>query len=250
MKVFTVALLLIYLLTSPGQVLAPETKQPYILREEIPILMYHEIGSPSGPWKKLYVEPDIFAQQLDWLKANGYTTILLKDIYDHWLTQKPLPEKPIVITFDDGYRSVYETVLPLLLARDMKATFFLYPSKFNTPQGLTTNMVSSLAENGMEIGSHTFSHVDLTKLTKNKLKQELIDSKLSLEKIITQKPVDFICYPAGRFNNEVIIEAKKSGYKGAVTTLFGKATFNQDTYQWERIRINYSDGVKGLAKKI
>jgi len=244
-------LLFFQLFLGPGQI-ANQTaipQEPFVLREQVPILMYHEIGTPSGPWKELYVEPETFTQQLDWLKANGYSTVGLADVYDHWYNKKPLPEKPIVLTFDDGYRSMFELVMPLLLARDMQATFFLYPSKFNTPTGLTPEMVADMAKQGMEIGSHTSTHNDLTKISAQQLKKELGDSKKYLEEI-TQKPVDFLCYPAGRFNSQVIEETKKRGYLAAVTTQMGNASPNQDPFQWKRIRINYSDGLKGFIKKI
>lgn len=243
-------LLLFYMLISPGQVIPMEiNQQPFVLEEQIPILMYHEIGIPSGPWKELYVKPETFARQLDWIKANGYSTVQLKDVYNHWYKKFPLPEKPIVITFDDGYRNMYDKVLPLLVERKMKATFFLYPRKFNTPNGLTKDMVVSLAEKGMEIGSHTLNHLDLTKISGTKLQQELLGSKLLLEKMIN-KPVNFICYPSGRFNDQIINEVRKYGYLGAVTTQMGKASINQNPFQWKRIRINFSDGVNGFIKKI
>lgn len=246
-----ILLILLQLLIGPTSFsdqtdVAPE---PFVLREEIPVLMYHEIGTPSGPWKELYVEPETFAKQLDWLKDNGYATVGLSDVYNHWYHEKPLPEKPIVLTFDDGYRSMYEIVMPLLLAREMQATFFLYPSKFNTPTGLTPEMVQELSDNGMEIGSHTLTHNDLTKISETELTKELADSKRYLEEI-TKTPIDFLCYPAGQFNKQVIEESKKAGYLGAVTTQMGKATHTQDSFQWKRVRINYSDGLNGFIKKI
>lgn len=250
MQNIPVLLLLLQLLMGPAQLsYEAEPLQPFVLQQEIPILMYHEIDTPSGPWKELYVEPETFAQQLDWLGTNGYSTVGLADVYDHWFKEKPLPEKPIVLSFDDGYRSMYDTVLPLLLAREMQATFFLYPSKFNTPTGLTPEMVADLANNGMEIGSHTSTHKDLTKISANQLEKELVDSKNYLQEV-TGKPIDFLCYPAGRFNEQVIQESKKAGYLAAVTTQMGKAKNKQDPFQWKRIRINYSDGLKGFSKKV
>lgn len=245
-----ILLLLLQLMLGPIQVSEDITiNEPYVLREEVPILMYHEIGTPSGPWKELYVEPETFAKQLDWLEANSYTTVALADVYSHWYKKTPLPEKPIVITFDDGYLSMYEKVMPLLLSKNMQATFFLYPSKFGLPTGLTPEMVVSLAQNGMEIGSHTYSHIDLTKASSQQLKKELLDSKTLLEEL-TKKPIDFLCYPAGKFNSQVITEAEKYGYQAAVTTQMGKASVSQSPLQWKRVRINYSDGLTGFIKKV
>ncbi|NLT94548.1 MAG: polysaccharide deacetylase family protein [Clostridia bacterium] len=246
---FTVLLLLCQLFMGPLNQEMTAPQQPFVLREEIPILMYHEIGTPSGPWKELYVEPENFVRQLDWLKENGYSTVTLDDVYAHWYYKKPLPEKPVVLTFDDGYRNMYDIVLPLLLSRDMKATFFLYPSKFNTPTGLTTEMVAEMAAKGMEIGSHTYSHKDLTKISAAQLEQELAKSKKVLEEI-TGKPVKFLCYPSGQFNEQVIKESKKAGYLAAVTTQMGKAAHTQDPYRWKRVRINYSTTLASFSKRI
>lgn len=227
----------------------PATGGNYILRKVVPILMYHDIDIPKGPWKALFVNPAVFTAQLDWLKANGYTTITLGDLYEHWRNNRPLPEKPIVLTFDDGYRSMFQTVLPLLKARNMKATFFLCLKYLNTPEGLETYMVEQLARDGMEIGSHTYNHVELTKISTDRFPLELGASKAELEKI-TKKPVDFLCYPIGRVNEKVYTAAAEYGYKGAVTTLFDNAKFEQDPYQWPRVRINYRDGVAGLKRKL
>lgn len=242
-------LILLQLLLGPLSQEAEVNEQPFVLREEIPILMYHEVGTPSGPWKELYVEPENFVQQLDWLQENGYSTVGLADVYDHWYRQKPLPEKPVVLTFDDGYRNMYDIVFPLLLARDMQATFFLYPSKFNTPTGLTTEMVAEMAAKGMEIGSHTYSHSDLTKISSAQMKKELEDSKRVLEEI-TGRPINFLCYPSGRFDQKVIEKSKEGGYLAAVTTQMGKASPTQDPYQWKRVRINYSTTLAGFSKRI
>ena len=232
-----------------GQGGPPGAGGNYMLRKVVPILMYHDIGVPKGRWKALYVDPAAFAGQLDWLRANGYTTISLEDLYEHWHKNRALPEKPIVITFDDGYRSMFQTVLPLLKARNMKATFFLCLSYLNTPKGLETYMVEQLARDGMEIGSHTYNHVELTTLSADKFPLELGESKAELEKII-KKPVEFLCYPVGRVNGSVYTAASEYGYKGAVTTVFDNASFGQDPYQWPRVRINYKDGVPGLVKKL
>lgn len=249
MPTTAIVLILMQLLLTPFNMSHANPEKEYLLREEVPVLMYHEIGTPSGPWKELYVEPAVFAQQLDYLAQEGYTTISLENLYDHWYKEKPLPEKPIILTFDDGYKSMYEKVFPLLLARKMQGTFFLYPSKFDTSNGLTPQMVKEMAQKGMEIGSHTLNHVDLTKVKLDQQKKELSHSKKILEEL-TEKPIHFLCYPAGRYNGQVIEEVQKHGYWGAVTTQMGKTFYQQDPYSWKRIRINYSDGLQGFIKKI
>lgn len=227
--------------SSPGQL--------YGLKRDVPVLMYHEIGSPRGKYKELYVEPDVFTSQLNWLRENGFSTVSLQEVYDHWKHGNKLPDNPVVITFDDGYRSMYETVLPLLKERDMRATFFIVAGYSDSPQSVSNDMIAAMSESGMEIGCHTYSHADLTITPENRLRHQLGDSKAALERII-DKPVNFLAYPAGRFDNNVAKNVEKYGYKGAVTTLYGLTSYDQNQYMWKRIRINNSDGLQGMINKL
>ncbi|GAV22121.1 polysaccharide deacetylase family protein [Carboxydothermus pertinax] len=223
---------------------AEKTAEP----SAVPILMYHIIGKPSGSWPELYVQPEVFLKQLDWLKANGYHTVSLKDVYDYWYENKPLPSKPIVLTFDDGNISAYNIVLPALKERGMRATFFIITGSFQKPTAVKPEMVKQLYAAGMEIGSHTVNHLDLTKISRKQLAYELKQSKLTLEKLLNA-PVEFFCYPSGRVNTQVEQEVRKY-YLGAVTTRYGKASKSQNPYLWKRIRINGSDGLAGFITKI
>jgi len=223
--------------------------ESYVLKKNIPVLMYHEIGSPRGRYKELYVEPVIFAEQLDWLRKNGYSTVSLQEVCEHWKKNKPLPENPVVITFDDGYRSMYETVLPLLKEREMKATFFIVPGFSDSPLSLSNDMIAAMSKSGMEIGCHTYSHADLIITPEDRLRHELGDSRAYLERII-EKPVNFFAYPAGRFDGNAARNVEKYGYQAAVTTLYGFTSYDQNPYMWKRIRIENSDGLIGMIKKL
>lgn len=217
--------------------------------ERIPILAYHDIADshPSDKW--LYVKPSVFAKQLDWLKDHGYHTIGFESLYDHWYGNKPLPSKPVILTFDDGYRGVYEAALPLLKARGMKATFFLVPGLFDHPGYLTTSMVRELSDAGMEVESHTYDHAFLTSCSDEQLKHELKDSKDVLEKI-TRKPVEFVCYPNGYYNQKVLDEVKKYGYKAGASSIHGRASIYQERLLWHRIPIDFRIKPEDLAWKI
>jgi len=193
--------------------------------------------------------PDDFAGQLDWLAANGYVTVRLGEVYDYFSRGGDLPPKPVVLTFDDDYRSAWETVLPMLESRDMKATFFLYPGDFGKPNALSSGMAGDLALAGMEIGSHTMTHPDLTRLRTDRLGWELAHSKACLEDL-TGGSVDFLCYPAGYLNGEVIRRARICGYKAGVTTRFGRVTRGQNPYRWRRMRVIHGDGVDGMARNL
>ena len=193
------------------------------------------------------MEPENFVQQLT---GSRKTVIPQLD----WLTfritgiDKNLYLKTGGPYLDDGYRNMYDIVFPYSWLGICKQPF-LIPSKFNTPTGLTTEMVAEMAAKGMEIGSHTYSHSDLTKISSAQMKKELEDSKRVLEEI-TGQPINFLCYPSGRFDQKVIEKSKEGGYLAAVTTQMGKASPTQDPYQWKRVRINYSTTLAGFSKII
>jgi len=215
----------------------------------IKILTYHEVAVPpmyaTASTEQLYVEPAIFQQHLDILKNNGYNTITLRDLYEHWEYGKPVPTNPIILTFDDGYKSMYDFVMPELIKRDMVATFFIITDKFNHPGYVNESMIQEMHKNGMEIGSHSHSHGDLRNAD---LEKELNQSKTLLENIINDTVYSF-CYPCGLYNKTTIGYLVKYGYKTAVTVKHGEASVNQNIYELKRTKINSGDQIENLIKK-
>lgn len=215
----------------------------------IPILMYHVIEEYSGPYEQLYIQPAILRKQLAFLKEQGYNTVTVHEALAHWEKGAPLPAKPIILTFDDGYRSVYTEAFPLLKEYGFRATLYLHTAKINTPGGLTTGMIREMAQYGLEIGSHSLTHPDLTKISPAKLRKEIRHSKKVLEELIGQEVTTF-SYPAGRHNTRVREEVRKAGYLGAVTTKYGPATSQENPYSLSRLRINKSDSLQGFINKV
>jgi peptidoglycan/xylan/chitin deacetylase (PgdA/CDA1 family) len=199
----------------------------------------------TGNTDQLYVEPAIFQQHLDILKKNGYNTITLRDLYEHWEYGKPIPTNPIILTFDDGYKSMYDFVMPELIKRDMVATFFIITDKFNHPGYVNVSMIQEMYKNGMEIGSHSHSHGDLRNAD---LEKELNQSKTLLENIINDTVYSF-CYPCGLYNKTTIGYLVKCGYKMAVTVKHGEASVNQNIYELKRMKIDRGDQIENLIKK-
>lgn len=215
----------------------------------IPILMYHVIEDYSGPYEQLYTSPQILRKQLAFLKEQGYSAVTVHETLNHWKKGTPLPAKPIILTFDDGYRSVYTEAFPLLKEYGFRATLYLHTAKINTPGGLTTEMTKEMAGYGLEIGSHSLTHPDLTKISPAKLRNDIRLSKKQLEELTGQEVTTF-CYPAGRYNSRVREEVMKAGYLGAVTTRYGPATNRENLYSLSRIRINKSDLLQGFINKL
>ena len=215
----------------------------------VPVLMYHVLGSPpaGSAFAELFVKNSSFEAQLRWLSRRGYEGVTLDQLYEGWKGERSMPEKPVVISFDDGYRSQYSEGLPALHALDWPAVLSL---KVNTlTEGeLDDNQVNEMIRDGWEVDSHTINHLDVSKLKGKDLHHEIAGSRAILQKRF-RVPVDFFCYPAGRFDKAAVREVKQSGYLGATTTKPGLARPDQ-LYALRRIRIAPEDGIRGLAAKL
>ena len=222
----------------------------YVNRENVPILMYHEINllPKNGP-TELYVSKENFAQQLDTLKKEGYNTITMDQLYQHWEHKVPLPNKPIVMSFDDGYVSHYEYASVELSKRGMTGTFYIITNKLKEGKVSSPKNLKKMYIEGMEIGSHTMTHLDVRYATNEQVETELRESKKILEGIINAK-VEHFCYPIGGRTAYAIQTLKNDGYKTAVTTAYGKATKEQGYLELKRIRIVYNDTVESFLNKI
>jgi peptidoglycan/xylan/chitin deacetylase (PgdA/CDA1 family) len=208
----------------------------------VPILMYHyisEVPPDADPYRiDLTVPPDRFVEQLDYLKTQGYQTIRLVDIYDILNTGKPLPENPIVLTFDDGYKDAYTNVLPLLQDYGFIAEFFVLatPAHFEAPAYLSWNDVRIMADSGMSMQPHGRDHYDLTNRTYEFLVYQILGAKEAVE-AHSGKNVTFFCYPSGRYDDDTQAVVASAGYLGALTTEWGATQRLDNRYTWPRIRI-------------
>jgi peptidoglycan/xylan/chitin deacetylase (PgdA/CDA1 family) len=219
--------------------------------DPVPILMYHVTkAAPAGtPYPELWVTPADFKGQMQWLADNDYTGITMAQLFKYWDDGFKLPEKPVVISFDDGYPSHAKTARPILAKHRWPGVLFLGLANVNNPEtGLTQTMVKSLLTAGWELASHTISHPDLTSLSPSELETEVAGSREQISEKFGV-PIDFFCYPAGKFDAEVVAAVEDAGYKGAVTVLDGLATPDKP-YELKRIRINGNDGVDGFSSKM
>jgi len=206
-------------------------------RKPVPILMYHYIreapnNDPQGA--RLSVASQVFSQQLDAIQAAGYTTITA-----HQFLDDSLPEHPILLTFDDGYQDFYTEALPALQAHQMVATVFVIYGSLDDTDGryLTTTQVRNIANAGIEIGSHTVSHPDLTTVDNGKLQDELMASRSALERIVGKR-ITAIAYPSGAVDERVERYADFTGYQFGVTTEPGIAQRAMDWLRLPRVRVS------------
>jgi peptidoglycan/xylan/chitin deacetylase (PgdA/CDA1 family) len=219
-------------------------------RTPVPILMYHVIADPpaGAPFPQLYVSESDFAGQMRWLARHGYHAVTQRAVWDHWHRGRPLPARPIVISFDDGYRSVATAARPRMQAYGWPGVLNLTVKNLRVSGGLTQFDVYTLLAAEWELGSHTLTHPDLTGLDDRALRREIGQSR-SVLRARFDVPVDFFCYPAGRYDARVIDAVRRAGYLGATTTVEGLAR-PDSPYELERIRVSGGDGVAGLAEKL
>lgn len=215
----------------------------------IPVLCYHDVTPKNPNNNELLVNPEKFKEQLQYLKDNNYTPITLDELYDYLRNNKPLPEKPVVITFDDGYKGNYEYAYPLLKEFKFPATVFMISNYVGAPDFMTADQLKEMSNNGIEIESHTFKHDDLSILDEAKQLETLKDSKVNLEKII-EKPVDFVAYPFGRYNSSTRVAAEKAGYKLGFNLNGNFADRKDNNFNIDRIYVSNNDSLNKFESRL
>jgi peptidoglycan/xylan/chitin deacetylase (PgdA/CDA1 family) len=218
--------------------------------------MYHYVSElpPQADRYRidLTVTPADFDAQLAWLAQNGYHTITLYDLYNHLAAGYPLPDKPIILTFDDGYTDAYDIAMPLLQKYGFAGTFFILtgPADFGGGgQYLDWNQIVAMSSAGMDIELHSREHYDLRNRSNDFLVYQLLGGKQSIE-AHTQKPVHWLAYPSGRYDAAVIRVLKSADFWGAVTTQPGQTHTTAGLFELPRIRIRGADTLKIFAEKI
>lgn len=209
----------------------------------VPILEYHVLGRPKTevPYPELYVPRASFRKQMDWLDRQGYEAVTLERVEDAWYRGGTLPSKPIVISFDDGYRPQYTFALPQLRKHGWPGVLNLKAEGAD----LYESNVKAMLNAGWELAAHTINHSDLTTLEGEALKEEVAGSRKILQREYGV-PVKNFCYPAGRFDETVIAAVEAAGYEGATTEIPGLAT-KEHPYELARIEVLGSWGVEELA---
>ena len=195
---------------------AQETDKPDLVSYPL-VLEYHQIAPVAH--NDMDVSLENFKWELDWLQAHNYKTLTLRKFIRCIDKHLPLPEKSVLITFDDGYQGVYQYALPELRKRYMHATLFLVTSSIgkkdkNYPR-ITTDQIHKMSRDYLvDLGSHTVNHDELSKLSPAQYTYELQHSKAVLEEL-TGKQCLAISYPYGDFNQQVLAATKAAGYQVA-----------------------------------
>jgi peptidoglycan/xylan/chitin deacetylase (PgdA/CDA1 family) len=212
----------------------------------VPILEYHVLGRPRTEvdYPELYVPRAAFRRQMAWLAQRGYDAVTLEEVEEAWYRGGTLPEHPVVISFDDGYRPQFTFALPQLRRRGWPGVLNLKAEGSD----LYRSNVEAMIDAGWELAAHTIDHSDLTTLDPDTLRREVAGSRRILQREYGVPVADF-CYPAGRFDPEVIAAVEAAGYTAATTEIPGLAT-KKHPYELARIEVLGSWNLKDLAASL
>jgi peptidoglycan/xylan/chitin deacetylase (PgdA/CDA1 family) len=218
--------------------------QPYT--GPVPILEYHVLGRPQTevPYPDLYAPRASFRKQMDWLDQQGYEAVTLEAVEEAWYHGGTLPPKPVVISFDDGYRPQYTFALPTLRKHGWPGVLNLKAEGSDLYESNVTAMLAA----GWELAAHTINHSDLTTLEGGALEEEVAGSRKILQREYGV-PVKNFCYPAGRFDETVVAAVEAAGYVGATTEIPGFAT-KDHPYELARIEVLGSWNLSTFAETI
>jgi peptidoglycan/xylan/chitin deacetylase (PgdA/CDA1 family) len=218
----------------------------------LPILVFHKIGPvpPASNFPRNYVRPEQFDALLGSLRSAGYEGISFDQYLAHRRGEGTLPRKPILLTFDDGYRSNAEVAVPILRKHGFSATIFVVPGRFGgwnewdaedvQEPLLTVDEIRELRDQGFHFGSHTMTHVRLTAATPDVALRQLRESREALEALLGE-PVRTICYPWAQHDATVRALAREAGYECGVGIRRRLNRDDTDVMALHRIPVTYLD---------
>ncbi|WP_353151679.1 polysaccharide deacetylase family protein [Pollutimonas bauzanensis] len=227
----------------------------------IPILMYHQIGNPAPkgtPYRSLTVHPADFRRQMVWLRRFGYRGLSMRELMPYIKGERH--GKVVGITFDDGYRNVYQNALPVLRDQDFTATNYFVARQLNggniwdkekgIPHSdlMSADELRGWAAGGMEVGSHTLDHPFLPKLSPELADYQIRQAKNELEQVLGAEVTAF-CYPYGGETPELRGMVRNAGYRNATTTQGGLANASDDIYGLPRVTVARTTNIFRFLQK-
>jgi peptidoglycan/xylan/chitin deacetylase (PgdA/CDA1 family) len=217
--------------------------------------MYHSVvhdnSVPEWKWAVSYRR---FVAQLDLLRDEGWTTVCVRDL----VHPAGLPDRTVVLTFDDGYADNYPA-FEALAQRGMQATWFIVSRNVGNMSGwddgvapqrmLSGEQLRTMTAAGMEIGAHSCSHARLTELNDADLADEIVRSKTELAEIVGE-PVQSFAYPYGKHDDRVVEAVRRAGYANSCITRPGWALRDNDPLRIRRVSIFAQDDLASFARKL
>ncbi|WP_248930326.1 polysaccharide deacetylase family protein [Paenibacillus hamazuiensis] len=224
--------------------LAQDDKPPPV---SIPVLNYHSITYDPG--NIAVITPEKFAEQMHYLADKGYTTLTMKQFTDIISRKEDPPEKPVLLTFDDGYADNYEHALPLLKELGFHATLFVSPGTTDDGYFLSWDKIKEMHEAGWDIQPHGMTHPRLDQLKPEQQAYEIGEAKKQIEEQLGTT-ADIFCYPYGRYNATTLRLLKEYGFRYAFTIEQGKTRSTENPYKLRRIFVNGEESLKTFIYKL
>jgi peptidoglycan/xylan/chitin deacetylase (PgdA/CDA1 family) len=231
--------------------------------KQVCILMYHQVGDfPSmKSHRATYCHYRNFKKQMAFLSRMRYPVLTISEALAGLRGEKDLPERAVVLTFDDGYDNFYEYAAPELSRRGFPSVVFLLSEKIGrnadwlAKDGLDPaplmgrKRIEELTGAGVEFASHGRTHRRLSRLAPEEIREEIVRSKAELEDLL-QAPVRHFCYPYGDYNAVALEAVREAGYDSALTCIRGRATPSDDHAELPRMAISFGTGLGGFAWKL
>ena len=221
-----------------------------LAKKEVPVLCYHHIrtfsAGISASMKNYSVFPEAFAAQMKILHDSGYHTILPDQLYDYLVFNALLPDKPVMLTFDDTDEEQYSLGNTEMKKYGFKGVFFIMTISMNRPRYMSKEQIKNLSDSGNVIAGHTWDHHMVTKYTGTDWEIQLNKPQKQLE-TITGKPIMYFAYPFGLWNEIAIKEIKDRGYKLAFS-LSTKRDTTEPLYTIRRILVPGTWSATGMLK--
>lgn len=228
------------------------TVNPNVRVLRVPILMYHYISNPPSDADiyrlDLTVPPDQFEAQMEWLAVNGFHPIRVMDLQYALKSGVPLPDKPIVLTFDDGYLDNFQYAYPVLKNYRFPATFSVITqfTDDNKPGYMNWAQLAEISKAGMEIASHSQDHADMRLKYGTSLVDEINGSKQTIE-LRLGVPVRTFTYPSGKYDARTLATVRASGYGSGLTEIAGMRQTSDKMFELRRIRIRGAYNITDFA---
>ncbi len=189
-----------------------------LARKQVPVLCYHHIREfkpgESENMKSYSVTPAAFSEQMKSLSDSGYKTILPDELYNYLAYGESIPEKSVMITFDDTDLEQYTIGAAEMKKYGFKGVYFIMTISIGRPRYMSKEQIKELSDDGHLIACHTWDHHMVTKYDQADWDKQLGETKVKLE-TLTGKKIDHFAYPFGIWNPQAIPEIKSRGYKMA-----------------------------------
>lgn len=189
-----------------------------LAKKQVPVLCFHHIREPkptsSETTKSFFITPAQFATLMKALKDSGYQTILPDQLYNYLAHNRPLPPKPVMLTFDDTDEEQFTVAAPEMKKNGFKGVFFIMTVSIGKPNYMTKEQIKELSDEGNAVESHTWDHHMVTKYKGDDWNIQFVKPRKTIQDI-TGKPAEYFAYPYGVWNEAAFPELKKAGFKMA-----------------------------------